>query len=133
MGDEDKASGADEPEWPVHFPPGCPPPDADDLSGRIYRLVKSNPPTVKDSKSHLELGASPSQPACRRAGLSCARDRSHLEALRRAVPHRRKNHIAFADLEADDGKVAQTGPPGHHTMWLRARPLAKLHSLLKVE
>ncbi len=124
---------APENEWPDFYPDDCPPSDANDLDGVVYRLVKSNPPTEADARSHLELGASPKAPPCQRSGLSCALDREYLEDVRRAVPYRRKNRIARGEFHSEHGKIKQTGPDrGHHTMWLRAPFLAKLPEMLRV-
>jgi hypothetical protein len=38
--------------FPDDWPDGCPPDDADDASGEIFRLVKTNPPTVGDLQTH---------------------------------------------------------------------------------
>lgn len=41
-------------EWPDHFPPGCPPADAHDLSGIVYMLVATDPPTPEDMECAID-------------------------------------------------------------------------------
>lgn len=120
------------PEWPAHFPPGCPPADARDLDGPVLYLVSSNPPVAKDFESAAQRGAYPGAPACERAALSCGLTLDYITTLRKAVPRLRPMMIAQALLGAECGKLKQTGKPGHHSMWLRAAALERAPSLFKV-
>ncbi|HSN98041.1 MAG TPA: hypothetical protein VLS89_07070 [Candidatus Nanopelagicales bacterium] len=61
-------------EWPSHFPPGCPPDDADALGGVVYMLVETDPPTPKDMECAIDRGSFVGKWECGRAALSCARD-----------------------------------------------------------
>jgi hypothetical protein len=119
-------------EWPSHFPAGCPPNDAADLDGVVYMLVATNPSTADDFKCARDRGTFRNKPECLRASLSCALDADHLNEVREASP-RLANHItACAALNADHGKIKQTGKPGHYSMWLRERHLSIGHELFKV-
>lgn len=119
-------------EWPVHFPPGCPPADAADLSGVIYMLVETNPPTERDMKCASDRGSFRNKPECLRASLSCARDVEHLKEVCANSPRLANHHVASATFQPQHGKIKQTGAPGHHSMWLRAKYLAIGHTMFRV-
>lgn len=119
-------------EWPPHFPIGCPPRDAAELSGNVLYLVRSNPPAAEDFLSAAERGAFPDAPACERAALSCGLTRDYIERLRRSVPRLRAMHVARASLQAHHGKLKQTMKPGHHSMWLRTAALRAAPRLFEV-
>ena len=120
------------PEWPAHFPPCCPPTDAAPLSGIVYMLVATNPPTATDTECAMDRGTHKNGDPCLRASLSCARDANHLTELRKAVTRLKGHMVAAASLDATHGKIKQTGRPGHFSMWLRARILKVAHTLFKV-
>jgi hypothetical protein len=65
-------------DWPTH----CPPPDAPEAEGEVFRIVSTNPPTAGDFRSYFDLGLRPRADACRRRGLSLLRDLD--EAIRSA-------------------------------------------------
>lgn len=121
------------PEWPTHFPPGCPPKDADDLSGTVYMLVETNPPTPKDMQCAVERKTFIGKPECGRASLSCARDSDHLRDLRGNSKRLRRHHIAGGVFNAGHGKIQQTGSAGHYSVWLRAAVLSIGHTLFSVQ
>lgn len=98
----------------------------------MYRFVKSDPPQATDMLSWLELGQGQNRPACRRAALSCYRDRSHLEEIRDAVPRRKKDLIARLILRPGYGKLVEDGNDTHCSLWLRARHLAFAAELFQV-
>lgn len=120
------------PEWPRHFPPGCPPTDAHDLAGLVLYLVGSSPPTSEDFESAAERGAFPDAPDCHRAALSCGLTLDYITKLRDDVPRLRSKMIAQANLQPEHGKLKQTGKPGHHSMWLRAAALSSAPALFEV-
>ena len=119
-------------EWPSHVPVGCPPPDAADLSGTVFMLVATDPPTPRDMVCAMERHSFRNKPPCLRAALSCARDAEHLRELRQGVPRLAKHLVARAALTTEHGKIKQTGRQGHYSMWLRARYLGTVHSLFEV-
>jgi hypothetical protein len=108
------------PDW---FEPGCPPSDADDASGTVYRFVHSHNPVLPDEfRSYHETGEVPNGPACERCGLSVFHK---IEELRKTLRHlwnrypKREygQHVVKRELSASDGKIKQTRRPGHYTWW----------------
>ena len=108
------------PEW---FPQGCPPADAEDASGTIYRFVRrGNPIEPQEFLSYHETGEAPNGSPCERCGLSVFRK---IEDLRRTLRHLWRNyprrtygsHVVKRELSASDGKIKPTRGPGHHTWW----------------
>ncbi len=41
--------------WPGYFPENCPPDDASEASGIVYRFVSHNPPDERDFRSQYIL------------------------------------------------------------------------------
>lgn len=110
------------PGFPVWFPPNCPPPEAPDAGGIVFRFVAKNPVAEEDFRSHHELGLAPRAKPCIRAGLSVFRNlvsaRRKLRELRERYPARYGTHIAKGSLSAEHGKIMQQGgDPDHHTWW----------------
>ena len=66
---ESERPSAEEPEWPEHFPPGCPDSDAPAANGSVYHYVWQD--AGRDYKSAYELGVYPKGPPCQRTTLSC--------------------------------------------------------------
>ena len=120
-------------EWPAHFPADCPPQDADALSGMVYMLVATDPPTARDMECAMDRGSYKNDSPCLRAALSCARSRNHLEELRERFPRLRKHAIGAAPLAPEHGKIKQTRGHGHYSMWLRAKHLRVGHTLFQVD
>lgn len=118
--------------WPAHFPPCCPPADASDLQGEVYRLVATDPPGPADMLSAQEKGAFRGKNECQRASLSCSLTVEQLTEVRDNVPNLRDRMIAVASLSAADGKIKQTGRFGHYSMWLCASTLQNAASLFRV-
>jgi hypothetical protein len=107
------------PEW---FPSDCPPPEASDAGGVVFRFAKRNPVAALDFLSHHELGLAPKAKPCSRAGLSVYRTialaRRKLRQLRERFPARFGAHIAEGSLAAEHGKIMQEGAdPDHHEWW----------------
>src|SRR3954464_12015588 len=103
--------------FPDDWPRDCPPTDALDASGRVYRRVKTDPPGAGDFATHRETGKLPRAPECLRCGLSVFRDLVEVDHQRRLFP-RLGQFIAQADLEAGDGKTRlTTGQQPSHTTW----------------
>jgi hypothetical protein len=104
-------------QFPSDWPPGCPPEDAVDADGPVYRLVKSNPATPDDMQSHHEKQTMLNHPACLRCGLSVFRTRGDAEHQHAAYPKLGK-FVASGTLRPEHGKVKQTGRPTHTTWWV---------------
>jgi len=101
--------------FPADWPQGCPPDDAEDAHGEVFRVVKTDPPAAADFLSYHEMGITRGDPI-RRCGLSVFRVRADAEHASRAFPNL-GNVIARAVLAPEHGKVKQTGRPSHTTWW----------------
>lgn len=110
-----------EPEWPAHFPQGCPASEsAEPVMGALFHLLRhiasDDFTTAHDRNKFLD------RPQCQRVSYSCYRNevaaRHHLSiqpTLFRAV--------AKAELEPKHGAIKATPTsrfPHHHSLWLRA-------------
>lgn len=104
-------------KFPDDWPAGCPPTDAVDAAGDVYRLVRSDPPTDRDLASHWETGQLPRADACLRCGLSVFRGEEEARHQRKLFP-KLGGFIAGATLHADHGKTKLTkGQQPTHTTW----------------
>lgn len=101
--------------FPDDWPPGCPPEDAEDAQGEVFRVVKKQPPTDDDFKTYHEQGIVRGDPILR-CGLSVFRLASDAEHASRKFRNMGKL-IAKALLQAEHGKTKQTGKPTHTTWW----------------
>jgi hypothetical protein len=105
--------------FPTDWPEECPPDDAVDALGIVYRITKNNPPTAADMLSHHETGRIPTGPPCIRCGLSIFRtqeDALHQQSL---MPRLGKV-IAEGNLRPEHGKMklTQGRQPTHTTWWV---------------
>jgi len=101
------------------FPPGCPPEDAEDAAGIVYRIVKMNPPESDAFKTHAELGKMPHACPCLRHGLSTLR--SYEDACHQRDLFPRLGKLIFAgELQPEHGKTKLTPAklPTHTTWWV---------------
>jgi len=111
--------------WPSFFPPNCPPSEAKDASGKVFRLVSSASPSVSDFESYAQMHPKKWMGNCKASGLSVFTAES--DALRmvrrvqgivqgRSAPG---DLIAFANLTPEAGKLMHTPRDGnsHHTWW----------------
>ena len=104
-------------KFPDTWPANCPPADADDAQGDVFRLVKHNPPLADDTASHMETGKLPTAPACLRCGLSVFREMRDAVHQRQLLP-KLGRFIAQAELVAEHGKTELTkGTQPTHTTW----------------
>jgi hypothetical protein len=101
--------------FPDDWPQGCPPADAADANGEVFRIVKADPLSATDFRSYHEMGIARGDPVLR-CGLSVFRLRSDAEHVSRMFPNLGKV-IARATLRPEHGKVKQTGRPSHTTWW----------------
>lgn len=102
-------------QFPTDWPPGCPPDDAEDANGEVYRLAKQMPLATMDFLSYHELGIARGD-AILRCGLSVFRLRADAEHASRKFRNMGKV-IAMAVLKPEHGKTKQTGKPTHTTWW----------------
>lgn len=123
----DAAKQALEPEWPLHFPPNCPPKSARPVKGRVYRRIGHG---AIDWQSARERGVYKEVNEPQRASLSCFLD---LAALRETLDVHEEwtaRQIVFADLKPAHGAIKKTGKH-HHSLWLRRVALAQAPSLFQ--
>ena len=101
------------------LPPDCPPDDAVEIaeSTKLYRLVKTLPPSAEDFKSYRTLRPDDDfgEDECKASGLSVFSRRSRAENLCRS---RNFNgyHVCELNLSTGAGKL-QKGRGAHHTWW----------------
>ncbi len=107
--------------WPPHFPNQCPPADATDASGKLFRLIKENPATEFDFLSYFErFPSKPNHDECKSRGLSVCKTVEDLKELQKAVPALRDRVIAEANLATGMGLLKNTPSKnctGHCTWW----------------
>lgn len=105
-------------EFPKNWPSGCPPADAVDGDGNVFRIVKNDPPQAVDFASHMETGRLRNAPACLRCGLSVFRELGDAVHQRSLMP-KLGRWIAMAALQPNHGKTKMTsgGEPTHTTWW----------------
>lgn len=110
------------PNWPNHFPEGCPPAEASDPDGELFRFTNRRSPNDRDFLSHYEKWPNRDweDKACQARGLSVFRTMTDCLAMEAAVPAMKKKHIAVASLSVGEGVVAKTPSENsdqHHTLW----------------
>jgi len=105
------------PSFPAGWPSDCPPCDALDAKGEVFRLVKNDPPAAEDLRTHNESGKRPKAPPCLRCGLSVFREMKDAAHQRLLMP-RLGSHIARSVLLPIHGKTKLThGMQPTHTTW----------------
>tara|TARA_R110002049_G_scaffold84503_3_gene215038 strand:+ start:507 stop:911 length:405 start_codon:yes stop_codon:yes gene_type:complete len=123
--------------WPTHFPSQCPPEDATEISGKIFRLISRDGPKEFDFQSHYERapGAVRTETECISRGLSVLRSYHDCEVLMDAVPALRKKLVAEANLETGTGLIGET-PSGNcagHCTWWRSVTVEEACSLFSLK
>lgn len=105
--------------FPTTWPANCPPADAIDANGRVFRIVNNDPPMPEDFATHHETGRMPKGPACLRCGLSVFRDHRDAVHLRKLLP-KIGRLVAVGDLKPIHGKTKLTSgqQPTHTTWWV---------------
>lgn len=103
--------------FPSTWPANCPPRDAVDADGDVFRIVDHDPPATGDFASHMETGKLPKAPACLRCGLSVFRELRDAVHQRTLFP-RLGRWIAKGTLAMDHGRTKlTTGKLPTHTTW----------------
>jgi len=92
--------------WPSDWPQNCPPHDAADACGEVYRIVSADPPSADDLESYAELGIAARGSECRRRAISVFKTRN--QAYHRL---RMSKHLA------GHGKLKLTDPASGHLAW----------------
>jgi hypothetical protein len=121
--------------WPDHYPDKCPPDNANQPSGDIFRFTNRTNPKYKDFMSYYEL-----QPngdwggkACQSRGISVFTSVEDSIAAAAIVPALKKKHLSKAELPPNSGVIATTPPDNsrnHNTLWplINAEDLSILFS-----
>lgn len=110
------------------YPANCPPPEAEDANGTVYRLVHQQPPDPTDFRTHAELKLAPRADPCERCGLSVyARETDavakYLEVVGRFGKEGTKigRLVAQLVLNPSHGRILATPNQrthdSHHTWW----------------
>lgn len=104
--------------FPADWPSNCPPADAVDADGVVFRIVKNDPPLAADFATHRETGRLKTAPECLRCGLSVFRDLCDAVHQRLLLP-KLGPWIAQATLASNHGKTKSTAgqQPTHTTFW----------------
>lgn len=101
------------------LPQSCPPVSATARHQSAYRVVKNDPPSADDFRTHAQLGTAKSADQCRRSSLSI------YETFRQAA-HRRSLtpslgvHIAHLSLTPMHGVISPPDKSGHMEWWAYA-------------
>ncbi|RZI61753.1 MAG: hypothetical protein EOP37_06260 [Rubrivivax sp.] len=105
-----------QPRFQHSLPEDCLPGDATLRRQPVYRIVKSNPPSSLDFRTHAELGIATKADPCRRQALSVFS--SWREARHRQMnsPHLGR-HIAAATLTPMHGPISRPHSSGHMDWW----------------
>jgi hypothetical protein len=117
------------------WPADCPPTDAIDAAGVVFRIVDHEPPTTADFVTHFESGRMRGAPPCLRCGLSVFREFRDAIHQRRLFP-KIGGLVAQGTLSAEHGKTRLTTGrlPTHTTWWSYATVVrASLFSIAKEE
>ncbi len=122
--------------WPAHFPKECPPGNATDVSGLVYRFIGGRNAREKDFTSHYERNPSANwEDPCKARGLSVVRTILDCYAMRDAVPSLRPKLAVVANVETKVGLIAPTPSnscDGHCTWW-RDAPPEEVYKLFTLE
>jgi hypothetical protein len=121
--------------FPEGWPNDCPPAEAIDASGMIFRIVNREPPAPEDFVSHFEAGKLPKAPPCLRCGLSVFQELGDAIHQRRLLP-KLGRLIARGEVFAQHGKIKlATGKQPTHTTWWAYRDVnrASLFSIVPEE
>lgn len=108
--------------WPQDYPPDCPCSDSSDVRGKVYRLVKHNPPSSDD----FIPSPTPCQtdkygdPECINRGISICNTYDGIIALRKDYKPFEKLRIAEGELTPEMGKMKRTfiHRKSHYTWWV---------------
>nr|WP_320049639.1 hypothetical protein [uncultured Desulfuromonas sp.] len=108
--------------WPEHYPEKCPPAEAKNVSGQVYRFTNRSSPKCKDFLSYYDLKPEKDwgSKACQARGLSVYTTVEDCETAVAAVPALRRKKLCVAVLSADTGVIAHTPSNNHYnhkTLW----------------
>ena len=113
-------------EWPHFYPVNCPPTEAEPASGKVYRLVRTDPPQAEGFKSLFEENPrrfrnEPNITICIACGLSVHTDPQDSERLKNRVRKFKNRQVAEGELNPTFGMIQHTPSSrfkSHHTWWI---------------
>lgn len=120
-------------DWPNHYPPQCPPSEAETAQQTIYRFLARRNARARDFLSYYEIDIKKVQEgkkerpedwggkACIARGLSVFTELDHCYEMQALVPAMRKKSVGELELASADGaRLLRTRGqhPEHHTLWL---------------
>jgi hypothetical protein len=98
------------------LPSNCPPETSSSRNQVVFRVVKNDPPSYDDFKTHAQLGLAKNAEKCCRSSISVFtsyRQANHLKDMKPAIG----NHIAFANLTHAHGVISLPNNGGHMDWW----------------
>ncbi len=106
-------------KWFEDLPAKCPPTDASECQGTVYRIANGNPASPSDffSQRHLQplkIFEGVDECICRSLSVFSDFNEAH---KRRKLPKFRKAHIVEIIWRPKDGKEKKTFGPFHHSWW----------------
>ncbi|GEN12644.1 hypothetical protein MFU01_76810 [Myxococcus fulvus] len=104
------------PKFPDTWPKECPPDDAVDAHGVVYRIISGEAATPEDFKSYEELGLAPNAPACSRRSVSVFNSRQGACHRLKLSPRLGKG-VAEGSIDATCGKMKLTSTKSGHIDW----------------
>ncbi len=101
--------------FPTDWPKNCPPSDAADCSGPVFRIVTAKPPGPDDLKSYEELGIQVGS-ECRRKAVSVYAKLEHALHRQSLSPHL-GSFVAVGEFVQGAGKTKLTDERTGHVAW----------------
>ena len=102
----------------------CPPTDASDAIGPVYRCCKNSPPAEREMKTAAEAGRYPDADPCLRQALSVFESQDDAVHQIHLFQRWKRKFIANATLKPEHGKIKLTeGKQPSHTSWWPAGSL----------
>ncbi|WXL24789.1 hypothetical protein WG219_15940 [Ectopseudomonas mendocina] len=103
-------------DFDLELPAGCPKADIAEFEGTAYRVVKTNPPTLQDLHTYLELNLLPAADTCKRGSISLFSTLEQAEHRLEISPHLGKFAACIA-LTSAHGRVSKPSSTGHIDWW----------------
>ncbi|MGA9379022.1 MAG: hypothetical protein WBV73_09660 [Phormidium sp.] len=111
--------------WPEHFPSDCPPENAKNAFGEVYRLINHDSPSPDDFRSWREENRNKQCPEgmteCQVCGISVFTDKADADRVIKRIPRFRRAKPALGQLTAELGVILHTPSrlsQSHHTWWI---------------
>jgi hypothetical protein len=99
----------------------------------VYQFIETDPPTIQDIQSAAEKGRFKGKCECLRSSLSCYKNIDFIREIHNSGGRFGSFHIAGCHLDAEMGRIEQTGNPAHHSLWLKKAALPRYFAMLEVQ